>query len=182
MLGWFELPAMPDNGGEGAPAADNLRTLGGPDHHPLALVNRDADKTALCIDFLKYLFSPTGFDEYYKHYKNLGKVCAMQCYLKDYTLPEEVTIEGKTSFDGDCSTNPYALFANYFTENAGLSTTAERSRRLSITRSRNICGRKMRTGLPTGKKYTGIISSGFGNYAQWRGLKWTSLTIIRLRT
>ena len=82
MLGWFTLPAMPDKGGDGAPAADDLRTLGGPDHHPLALVNRDAEKTELCIDFLKYLFSPQGFDEYYRHYKNLGKVCAMQCYLK----------------------------------------------------------------------------------------------------
>ena len=176
MLGWFELPAMPNNGGEGAPAADNLRTMGGPDHHPLALVNRDADKTALCIDFLKYLFSPTGFDEYYKHYKNLGKVCAMQCYLKDYTLPEEVTIEGKTSFDGDCSTNPYALFANYFTENAGLSTTGGKIQTLVNNEISEYLRTKDADWASYGEKIHGIISSGFGNYAQWRGLKWTSLT------
>ena len=176
MLGWFELPAMPNNGGEGAPAADNLRTMGGPDHHPLALVNRDADKTALCIDFLKYLFSPTGFDEYYKHYKNLGKVCAMQCYLKDYTLPEEVTIEGKTSFDGDCSTNPYALFANYFTENAGLSTTGGKIQTLVNNEISEYLRTKDADWASYGEKIHGIISSGFGNYAQWRGLKWTSLS------
>ena len=176
MLGWFALPAMPDNGGEGAPAADNLRTLGGPDHHPLALVNRSAEKTELCIDFLKYLFSPQGFDEYYRHYKNLGKVCAMQCYLKDYELPEEVSIEGETEFNGDCSTNPYKLVATYYSENTGILATGGMLQDLVNAQ----ISQYLRAGSGTawtayGEEILRLMKDAFPNYAKWRGLKETSL-------
>lgn len=177
MLGWFPLPAMPNNGGAGAPAADNVRTLGGPDHHPFALVNRDADKTALCMDFLKYLFSPTGFDEYYKHYKNLGKVCAMQCYLKDYTLPSEVSIAGKLNFDGDCSTNPYRLFANWYTENTGIMAPSGKVQTLV---NNQIADYLRADGdgsdwASYGENIYNIMADGFSNYASWRKLKWNDL-------
>lgn len=176
MLGWFTLPAMPDNDGAGAPAADNLRTLGGPDHHPLALVNRNAEKTELCIDFLKYLFSPQGFDEYYRHYKNLGKVCAMQCYLKDYELPEEVSIEGETKFEGDCSTNPYRLFATYYSENTGILATGGMLQDLVNAQ----ISQYLRAGSGTawtayGAEILRLMKDAFPNYAEWRGLKQTNL-------
>lgn len=176
MLGWFPLPAMPDNGGEGAPAADDLRTLGGPDHHPLALVNRNAEKTELCIDFLKYLFSPQGFDEYYRHYKNLGKVCAMQCYLKDYELPAEVSIEGETKFEGDCSTNPYRLFATYYSENTGILATGGMLQDLVNAQ----ISQYLRAGSGTawtayGEEILRLMKDAFPNYAKWRGLKQTNL-------
>lgn len=176
MLGWFKLPAMPNNGGAGAPAADNLRTLGGPDHHPLALVNRNAEKTELCIDFLKYLFSPQGFDEYYRHYKNLGKVCAMQCYLKDYELPEEVSIEGETEFEGDCSTNPYRLFATYYSENTGILATGGMLQDLVNAQ----ISQYLRAGSGTawtayGEEILRLMKDAFPNYAEWRGLKQTNL-------
>ncbi len=177
MLGWFRLPAMPNNGGAGAPAADNVRTLGGPDHHPFALVNRDADKTALCMDFLKYLFSPTGFDEYYKHYKNLGKVCAMQCYLKDYTLPAEVSIAGKLNFDGDCSTNPYRLFANWYTENTGIMAPSGKVQTLVNSQIADYL-RADGDGsdwASYGANIYNIMADGFSNYASWRKLKWNDL-------
>ena len=177
MLGWFPLPAMPNNGGAGAPAADNVRTLGGPDHHPFALVNRDADKTALCMDFLKYLFSPTGFDEYYKHYKNLGKVCAMQCYLKDYTLPAEVSIAGKLNFDGDCSTNPYRLFANWYTENTGIMAPWGKVQTLVNSEIADYL-RADGDGsdwASYGANIYNIMADGFSNYASWRKLKWNDL-------
>ena len=177
MLGWFPLPAMPNNGGAGAPAADNVRTLGGPDHHPFALVNRDADKTALCMDFLKYLFSPTGFDEYYKHYKNLGKVCAMQCYLKDYTLPAEVSIAGKLNFDGDCSTNPYRLFANWYTENTGIMAPSGKVQTLVNSQIADYL-RADGDGsdwASYGANIYNIMADGFSNYASWRKLKWNDL-------
>ena len=176
MLGWFTLPAMPDNGGAGAPAADDLRTLGGPDHHPLALVNRDAEKTELCIDFLKYLFSPQGFDEYYRHYKNLGKVCAMQCYLKDYKLPAEVSIEGETEFVGDCSTNPYKLFATYYSENSGILATGGMLQDLVNAE----ISEYLRAGSGTawaayGEEILRLMKDAFPNYAKWRGLKETDI-------
>ena len=177
MLGWFPLPAMPNNGGAGAPAADNVRTLGGPDHHPFALVNRDADKTALCMDFLKYLFSPTGFDEYYKHYKNLGKVCAMQCYLKDYTLPAEVSIASKLNFDGDCSTNPYRLFANWYTENTGIMAPSGKVQTLVNSQIADYL-RADGDGsdwASYGANIYNIMADGFSNYASWRKLKWNDL-------
>ena len=177
MLGWFPLPAMPNNGGAGAPAADNVRTLGGPDHHPFALVNRDADKTALCMDFLKYLFSPTGFDEYYKHYKNLGKVCAMQCYLKDYSLPAEVSIAGKLNFDGDCSTNPYRLFANWYTENTGIMAPSGKVQTLVNSQIADYL-RADGDGsdwASYGANIYNIMADGFSNYASWRKLKWNDL-------
>ena len=177
MLGWFPLPAMPNNGGAGAPAADTVRTLGGPDHHPFALVNRDADKTALCMDFLKYLFSPTGFDEYYKHYKNLGKVCAMQCYLKDYTLPAEVSIAGKLNFDGDCSTNPYRLFANWYTENTGIMAPSGKVQTLVNSQIADYL-RADGDGsdwASYGANIYNIMADGFSNYASWRKLKWNDL-------
>lgn len=177
MLGWFPLPAMPNNGGAGAPAADNVRTLGGPDHHPFALVNRDADKTALCMDFLKYLFSPTGFDEYYKHYKNLGKVCTMQCYLKDYTLPAEVSIAGKLNFDGDCSTNPYRLFANWYTENTGIMAPSGKVQTLVNSQIADYL-RADGDGsdwASYGANIYNIMADGFSNYASWRKLKWNDL-------
>lgn len=176
MLGWFPLPAMPNNGGEGAPAADNLRTLGGPDHHPFALVNRNADKTALCMDFLKYLFSPTGFDEYYKHYKNLGKVCPMQCYLKDYELPAEATIEGALEFDGDCSTNPYRLFANWYTENTGIMVTSGKLQTLVNEQISNYLRGSSDDWTAYGSTIYDLVASGFGNYAKWRGLKEQNLS------
>lgn len=177
MLGWFVMPAMPNDGGEGAPAADDLRTVGGPDHHPLALVNRDADKTALCIDFLKYLFSSTGFDEYYKHYKNLGKVCAMQCYLKDYTLPDEVKIEGETQFVGDCSTNPYMLFATCYTENYGIMAPEGKVQTLVNNQISEYLRAPEGTAWTTyGQNIYNTMVSGFTNYAKWRGLKQTDLS------
>lgn len=176
MLGWFPLPAMPDNGGDGAPAADNLRTLGGPDHHPLALVNRNAEKTELCIDFLKYLFSPQGFDEYYRHYKNLGKVCAMQCYLKDYELPEEVSIEGETEFEGDCSTNPYRLFATYYSENTGILATGGMLQDLVNAQiSKYLRAESGTEWNEYGAEILRLMKDAFPNYAEWRGLKETSL-------
>lgn len=172
MLGWFPLPAMPNNGGEGAPAADNLRTLGGPDHHPFALVNRNADKTALCMDFLKYLFSPTGFDEYYKHYKNLGKVCPMQCYLQDYELPAEATIAGQLEFDGDCSTNPYRLFANWYTENTGIMVASGKLQTLVNDQISDYLRNKDSDDWTIyGENVYNLICGGFTNYAKWRGLK-----------
>ena len=177
MLGWFKLPAMPQGSGEGAPAADDLRTQGGPNHHPLALVNRDADKTALCIDFLKYLFSPTGFNEYYKHYKNLGKVCAMMCYLKDYELPAEVSIEGDTNFTGDCSTNPYMLFATCYTENTGLQAPSGNLQELV---NAQILAYLQADGSAQWAEYGQAIhklmTDSFTNYATWRQLKWTDLS------
>ena len=176
MLGWFKLPAMPNNGGAGAPAADNLRTLGGPDHHPLALVNRNAEKTELCIDFLKYLFSPQGFDEYYRHYKNLGKVCAMQCYLKDYELPEEVSIEGETEFEGDCSTNPYRLFATYYSENTGILATGGMLQDLVNAQiSQYLRAESGTEWTAYGAEILRLMKNAFPNYAEWRGLKETSL-------
>lgn len=176
MLGWFTLPAMPDNGGAGAPAADNLRTLGGPDHHPLALVNRNAEKTELCIDFLKYLFSPQGFDEYYRHYKNLGKVCAMQCYLKDYELPEEVRIEGETEFEGDCSTNPYRLVATYYSENTGILATGGMLQDLVNAQISEYLRAKSGTEWKAyGEEILRLMKDAFPNYAEWRKLKETSL-------
>lgn len=177
MLGWFKLPAMPQGSGEGAPAADDLRTQGGPNHHPLALVNRDADKTALCIDFLKYLFSPTGFNEYYKHYKNLGKVCAMMCYLKDYKLPAEVSIEGDTDFTGDCSTNPYMLFATCYTENTGLQAPGGNLQGLvneQILAYLQADGSAQWAGY--GQQIHKLMTDSFRNYATWRQLKWTDLS------
>lgn len=177
MLGWFKLPAMPAGSGEGAPAADDLRTQGGPNHHPLALVNRDADKTALCIDFLKYLFSPTGFNEYYKHYKNLGKVCAMMCYLKDYELPAEVSIEGDTDFTGDCSTNPYMLFATCYTENTGLQAPSGNLQELvnaQILAYLQADGSAQWAGY--GQQIHKLMTDSFTNYATWRQLKWTDLS------
>ena len=177
MLGWFKLPAMPNNGGDGAPAANNLRTLGGPDHHPLALVNRDSKKTELCIDFLKYLFSPQGFDEYYRHYKNLGKVCAMQCYLKDYELPEEVSIEGELTFEGDCSTNPYMLFANVYSENTGLNATGGVLQTLVNDQiSAYLRASDGTAWTEYGKNIFNTMKNTFTTYAQWRGLKQTSLS------
>ena len=175
MLGWFKLPAMPNNGGAGAPAADNLRTLGGPDHHPLALVNRNAEKTELCIDFLKYLFSPQGFDEYYRHYKNLGKVCAMQCYLKDYELPEEVSIEGETEFEGDCSTNPYRLFATYYSENTGILATGGMLQDLVNAQiSKYLRAESGTEWTAYGEEILRLMKDAFPNYAEWRGLKQTN--------
>ena len=176
MLGWFKLPAMPNNGGAGAPAADNLRTLGGPDHHPLALVNRNAEKTELCIDFLKYLFSPQGFDEYYRHYKNLGKVCAMQCYLKDYELPEEVSIEGETEFEGDCSTNPYRLVATYYSENTGILATGGMLQDLVNAQiSQYLRAESGTEWTAYGAEILRLMKDAFPNYAEWRGLKQTNL-------
>ena len=176
MLGWFTLPAMPDNGGDGAPAADDLRTLGGPDHHPLALVNRDAEKTELCIDFLKYLFSPQGFDEYYRHYKNLGKVCAMQCYLKDYELPAEVSIEGETEFVGDCSTNPYKLFATYYSENSGILATGGMLQDLVNAEISEYLRASSGTAWAAyGEEILRLMKDAFPNYAKWRGLKETDI-------
>lgn len=176
MLGWFPLPAMPKHDGAGAPAADNLRTLGGPDHHPLALVNRNAEKTELCIDFLKYLFSPQGFDEYYRHYKNLGKVCAMQCYLKDYELPAEVSIEGETEFEGDCSTNPYRLFATYYSENTGILATGGMLQDLVNAQISKYLRAKSGTEWKEyGAEILRLMKNAFPNYAEWRGLKETSL-------
>ena len=177
MLGWFELPPMPNNGGEGAPAADNLRTRGGPDHHPLGLVNRDADKTALCIDFLKYLFSTEGFNTYYNYYAQLGKVCAMQVYLKDYELPEAVRISGNTEFDGDCSTNPYNLFATHYSENNSIMADADEVQSLVNDQLRAyLTADAGESWTKYGEEIYRIMTQGFTNYAKWRGLKETSLS------
>ena len=176
MVGWFDLPAMPQHDGEGSPYADNLRTLGGPDHHPLALVNRDPEHNALCIDFLQFLFSEQGFDAYYQYYANLGKVCPMQIYLKDYELPDAVKLEGIPTYDGDCSTNPYTLFAGNYTENTGVMAPNGNVQDLINAQIKAYLLADSGAEWSTyGQNIFEIMKAGFTDYAEWRELKHTDL-------
>ena len=51
-FGWFEMPAMPDNGGEGAPAADNVRSMGGPVNE-LGIINNGRLVAVDTLDSIK---------------------------------------------------------------------------------------------------------------------------------
>lgn len=180
-LGWFTLPAMPDNQTVegGAPAAGNVRTFGGPNHHPMGVINRNNKKrTDLAMDFMKFWYSPQGMDEYYSYYSERGIVCPLKLLVKDYELPENVKIDTGTDNIGTCVNNPYFEIGNGYNDTiqSGMGDTV-RNNYVSIVREfLNPSNTSGWSGF--GTRMLTNMQSGFPYWASYKNLKVTSYANI----
>lgn len=173
-LGWFVLPVMPDNasvsGGE--PAADNVRPFGGPDHHPMGIINHnDQERTNLVMDFMMFWYSPQGMDYFYGYYGDIGTALPLTCLVKDVQKPENSLVENIPEFEGLCSLNPYleigigydvSIYGSSGTVRDGFVDTI-RSYLTSSSSAWSSYGQTMHL----------IILSGFSNYASAENLRFS---------
>ncbi len=176
-LGWFELPAMTDNAkvAGGAPASNALRTLGGPDHRPVGIVKRNQAQTNLCIDFLKFLFSKQGMEAYYEVYADMGIICSLNCLVKGFEVPSEIKVEGIPSFEGDCGLNPYQFFSlGYSEKNVQSSTGGTVNDGVVSAIQGYLTNAEYSSWDSYGKTIYDKMLSGFGEYASWKGFKYSA--------
>ena len=114
-LGWFVLPAM-DSDLPGV--ADNVRAFGGPNEH-MGIINAGSEQNEWAIDFMQYLFSPTGQAAIYSTYvgENNAPV-VMRQLVKNVEIPSAIDYSDVLDISGDCTASPYLIFG----KGSGLST------------------------------------------------------------
>lgn len=176
-IGWFALPAMPDNQNVegGAPVANNVRMCGGPTHHPMGVINRNNKKrTDLTMDFLKFWYSPAGMDEFYGYYSERGLVCPLKVLVKDFELPDGVKIDTGLDDAGVSINNPYFEIA------VGYNETIQSSNGGTVRdKYRDIIYNYLKSGsydwASSGERLFSAISSGFSDWAgRYKNMKITS--------
>lgn len=172
-LGWFELPAMSDNPSVegGAPAAESVRTFGGPNHHPMGVINHNDQKhTTLVMDFMKFWYSPTGMDYYYSYYGERGIVCPLKCLVKDYEYPENIRLENNIGLSGICTLNPYFEIGMGY-DSAVQSSDGGTVRDKYVETIRSYLGGATSDWTSYGKTMDRAIRSGFADWADRKNLK-----------
>lgn len=175
-LGCFAMPAMTDNVSVegGAPAADNVRTLGGPDHRPIGIINRGRDKNELAVDFMMYWLSPAGMEAFYSYYSDMGQVCALTGLVKNVIIPSEILLEDMPVFVGDCNLNPYLIFGGGYSAAVFESSTGGTVRDGVAAEMRKYLAGSNADFAATGSAIHNKIVSGFAAYANWKRLKFDS--------
>ena len=173
-LGWFVLPAMPDNASVsgGAPAADNVRPFGGPDHHPMGVINHnDQERTNLVMDFMMFWYSPQGMDNFYGYYGDIGTALPLTCLVKDVQKPENSMVENISEFEGLCSLNPYLeIGIGYDVSIYGSSGTVRDG---FVDTIRSYLTSSSSAWSSYGQTMHSIILSGFSNYASAENLRFS---------
>lgn len=173
-LGWFVLPAMPDNASVdgGAPAADNVRPFGGPDHHPMGVINHnDQERTNLVMDFMMFWYSPQGMDYFYGAYGDVGTALPLTCLVRDVEKPVNSLVENIPTFEGLCSLNPYLEIGIGYDASIYGSSGTVRDGYVSVIR--NYLTSSSSDWSSYGTQVHSTISSGFANYAAAENLRFT---------
>ena len=173
-FGWFEMPAMPDNGGEGAPAADNVRSMGGPVNELGIINNGNAEYVEAAVDFLKFVLSPKGQNIRYDTYLANGYTAVMPSLVKDCTISQKIDQASDRSYTSGCERNPINTFTlGYGDGNITVSGSTETLN--------NRVGTLYSEYLLKGKAWSSVaaqiqsaIEASFGQWAEYRGLKYTA--------
>jgi ABC-type glycerol-3-phosphate transport system substrate-binding protein len=175
-LGWFNLPAMTDNSSVegGAPAATNVRTFGGPNHHPMGVLNHnDQKRTALVMDFMMFWYSPEGMDYYYENYGNKGIVCPLKCLVKNYDYPENIQLDAQKNFNGICVLNPYFEVGLGY-DSAVQSSDGGTVRDKYVSTIRDYLDSGTNDWSSYGVKMDAAVRSGFSDWASRKNMKISS--------
>ncbi len=178
-LGWVNLPAMPDNATVqgGAPASGLLRTYGGPNHHPMGVVNRNNKaRTDLSMDFMKYWYSPQGMEEYYGYYAERGSVCPLKILVKDFTLPEGLALPAAAEApdNGVCVYNPLVTDIGMGYNNTIQSSLGGTVRDRYVSIIRDYLRGSSSDWTPSGGELLKAVRSGFASWANYRNLRVSS--------
>ena len=176
-FGWFELPAMPGGTGAGAPAADNVRSLGGPVNELGIIDNGDKKAVEAAVDFLKFVLSPQGQNIRYETYVANGYTTVMPSLVKDCTIDPRIDQTTGRSYVSGCERNPINIFTLGYGD-GDIKASGEGTMTLN-----NKVGELYSSYLAGSKGWDSVaadvqkaIEDSFGEWAEYRGLKYSTFT------
>ena len=176
-FGWFELPAMPGGTGAGAPAADNVRSLGGPVNELGIIDNGDKKAVEAAVDFLKFVLSPQGQNIRYDTYVANGYTTVMPSLVKDCTIDPRIDQTTGRSYVSGCERNPINIFTLGYGD-GDIKASGEGTMTLN-----NKVGELYSSYLAGSKGWDSVaadvqkaIEDSFGEWAEYRGLKYSTFT------
>ena len=176
-FGWFELPAMPGGTGTGAPAADNVRSLGGPVNELGIIDNGDKKAVEAAVDFLKFVLSPQGQNIRYETYVANGYTTVMPSLVKDCTIDPRIDQTTGRSYVSGCERNPINIFTLGYGD-GDIKASGEGTMTLN-----NKVGELYSSYLAGSKGWDSVaadvqkaIEDSFAEWAEYRGLKYTAFT------
>ena len=177
QLGWFLMPAMQS---ELEGVADNVRSFGGPAENFGVLKSTKASDNKAAIDFLKYLFSPTGQQAIYSSYKSANNApITMRQLVKNVEIPAVIDCTEFITTDGDCSNSPYVIFAKGSgMELATVGTTNEKVNETVAKTLSDYFRGSTKNWAATGKSVFNTIKSGFASYANNKSLIFTDFSKV----
>ena len=177
QLGWFLMPAM-ESDLEGV--ADNVRSFGGPAENFGILKSSKASDNEVAVDFLKYLFSPTGQQAIHSSYKGSNNApITMRQLVKNIQIPEAIDCTGFVNTSGDCSASPYVIFGK--ASGMELATIGDTNEKVNETVAQTLSDYfrgNSRDWTATGTSVFNTIKSGFASYAKNKALIFTDYTNI----
>ena len=176
-FGWFELPAMPGGTGTGAPAADNVRSLGGPVNELGIIDNGDKKAVEAAVDFLKFVLSPQGQNIRYETYVANGYTTVMPSLVKDCTIDPRIDQTTGRSYVSGCERNPINIFTLGYGD-GDIKASGEGTMTLN-----NKVGELYSSYLQGSSGWDTVaaavqkaIEDSFGEWAEYRGLKYSTFT------
>ena len=176
-FGWFELPPMPGGTGAGAPAADNVRSLGGPVNELGIIDNGDKKAVEAAVDFLKFVLSPQGQNIRYETYVANGYTTVMPSLVKDCTIDPRIDQTTGRSYVSGCERNPINIFTLGYGD-GDIKASGEGTMTLN-----NKVGELYSSYLAGSKGWDSVaadvqkaIEDSFAEWAEYRGLKYTAFT------
>ncbi len=176
-FGWFELPPMPSGTGAGAPAADNVRSLGGPVNELGIIDNGDKKAVEAAVDFLKFVLSPQGQNIRYETYVANGYTTVMPSLVKDCTIDPRIDQTTGRSYVSGCERNPINIFTLGYGD-GDIKASGEGTMTLN-----NKVGELYSSYLAGSKGWDSVaadvqkaIEDSFAEWAEYRGLKYTAFT------
>lgn len=176
-FGWFELPPMPSGTGAGAPAADNVRSLGGPVNELGIIDNGDKKAVEAAVDFLKFVLSPQGQNIRYDTYVANGYTTVMPSLVKDCTIDPRIDQTTGRSYVSGCERNPINIFT------LGYGDGDIKASGQGTTTLNNYVGELYSSYLAGSKGWDSVaadvqkaIEDSFGEWAEYRGLKYSTFT------
>lgn len=177
QLGWFLMPAMES---ELDGVADNVRSFGGPAENLGILKSTKASDNEVAVDFLKYLFSPTGQQAIHSSYKGSNNApITMRQLVKNVQIPEAIDCTGFVNTSGDCSASPYVIFGK--ASGMELATIGNTNEKVNETVAQTLSDYfrgTTRDWSATGTSVFNTIKSGFASYAKNKALILTDYTNI----
>lgn len=181
-LGWFLMPAMePSAEALAAGATTNVRAFGGPQENYGIVNSGNSETTAEAIDFLMYLFSPTGQNAIYSSYKAANNApITMRQLVKNVDIPKAIDY-AIIKAEGDCTTAPYLVFGkcsgmNTATVNGTIETV---SSKVAKSMSNYFKGR---TSTWDGTETFRAIKDGFKSYSEDKNFIYNDYTQVSSKT
>lgn len=170
-LGTMDFVPMLDNAQYqgGAPDIDYTRSIGGA-HGYYAVVNKNANQTALCMDFIKYWTSKEGQEVAFAKREEINFLLTGIPLIKGIEIPQSINALGDITLRGIADNNPAVYFAR------GLQNEG------NTTRAYQEATQKLFAGTINVEEYGDIMSKAhkdyMPNYLESRGFKANALNDV----